>query len=147
MITVRLSTLLKKIIPAILSTLMVFSFPSCTKSLVFMTSTVVPAANGVVKVKRDKNKNYAIQVLICDLAEVHRLQGSKLTYVVWMVSEKERTENIGQLKSKSTFITKQLKATLKTVSPSNPKEIFITDENDGNVQYPIGQVVLSKDRF
>jgi len=142
-----LTNSLKGLIPGLLIILLMLSFSSCSRKLVFATSVVVPAAEGTVSIRKDRNKNYSIKVQISDLAEVSRLQGSKLTYVVWMVSGNDKTENLGQLKSSRTFLTNQLKATLNTVSSSNPGKVFITSENDGGTQYPIGQIILSTSSF
>ena len=70
---------------------------SCPTKAAFMTSTVVAAAKGSVKVKKDKNHNYNIQLQIKNLAEPGRLQPTKQTYVVWMVTQKDNIKNIGQL--------------------------------------------------
>jgi hypothetical protein len=113
---------------------------SCSRKMVFSTSSVVPAAQGTVKVSKDRNKNYEIKISIKNLAGVERLQPQKQTYVVWLVTIEGDMKNIGQLSS-----SKNLNATLKTVSSSNPSKIFITAENDPGVQYPGEQVVLSTD--
>jgi hypothetical protein len=112
-----------------------------------MTSSVVPAARGNVQVSKDKNKNWVIKVEIYNLAEVERLQNTKQTYVVWLVSDQEITKNIGKLKSSSSLFSKQLKATLKTVSSSKPIKFFISAEDNPDIQYPGSQIVLSTDRF
>ena len=62
-----------------------------------------------------------------------------------MVTNEGLTKNIGQLNSSKSFLSKNLKASLKTVSSFNPVKIFITAENDPGVQYPGYQVVLSTD--
>jgi len=124
--------------------MLVFS-TSCARKMTFSTSSVVPAAQGSVKVSRDNNKNNVIKISITDLAEVERLQPQKKTYVVWMVTNEGLTKNIGQLNSSKNFLSKNLKASLKTVSSFNPVKIFITAENDPGVQYPGDQVVLSTD--
>jgi hypothetical protein len=126
-------------------TLMIAFSTSCATKMTFSTSSVVPAAQGSVKVKRDKNKNYEIKISISDLAGVERLQPVKQTYVVWMVTDNGLTKNIGQLKSSKSFLSNKLKATLKTVSSFKPVKIFITAENDPDVQYPGDQVILSTD--
>ena len=41
------------------------------KKIGFLSSSIVPAARGYVKVKRDINGNYLIQVKISNLAEVN----------------------------------------------------------------------------
>jgi hypothetical protein len=127
--------------------MIVFSFNSCATSVSFLNSSVVPAARGSVKVKRDSNKNYVIQISLTDLAEVSRLQPSRLTYIVWMVTDRDLTKNIGQLNSSKGFMSKQLKGSFKTVSSDKPVKIFITAEDDASIQYPGTQVVLSTERF
>jgi len=129
----------------VLIPLMVAFSTSCARKMTFSTSSVVPAAQGSVKVSRDNNKNNVIKISITDLAEVERLQPQKKTYVVWMVTNEGLTKNIGQLNSSKNFLSKNLKASLKTVSSFNPVKIFITAENDPGVQYPGDQVVLSTD--
>jgi hypothetical protein len=143
----RLISKTKNILLGILTTMMIFPFTSCARKVIFLSSSVVPAAQGYVKVKRDNNKNYVIQINISNLAEVSRLQTSKQTYVVWMTTDQEKTKNIGQLTSSTGFLSKQLKASFKTISSSRPTKIFITAENDGTAQYPDGQFVLSTEFF
>ena len=117
------------------------------KKVGFLSSSIVPAARGYVKVKRDINENYLIQVKISNLAEVNRLQPSKQTYVVWMITDREITVNIGQINSSTTFLSTKLKASFKKVSVSKPIKIFITAEEDAITQIPNEQVILTTDRF
>jgi hypothetical protein len=131
----------------VLITLMAACSASCARKMTFSTSSVVPAAQGFVKISKDNNKNYVIKISITNLAEVDRLQPQKQTYVIWMVTDEGLTKNIGQLNSSKSFLSKKLKASLKTVSSFNPAKIFITAENDPGVQYPGDQVVLSTDRL
>jgi hypothetical protein len=145
--TVTKSTKFKSIVLGVLTITAVFSFSSCSKKINFLTSSVVPAARGNVEVKTDKNKNYVIQINLLDLAEVQRLQPSKQTYVVWMVTDEDVTKNIGQIKSSTSMMSKQLKASFETVTPFKPVKIFITAEDDAIITYPGTQVVLSTDKF
>ncbi len=126
---------------------MVIPFTSCTKKITFLNSTVVPAAKGFVKVKKDKNKNYIVKIKVSDLAEVERVQSNKTTYVVWMKSDRGDAENLGQLKSSTSFLSKRHTASLETVSSYRPVKIFITTEEGSNVQYPGLQVVLTTENF
>jgi len=137
----------KRIITVALMALVTWAFNSCAKKTDFLTSAVVPAARGFVKVKQDNNKNYAIQIHITDLAEVERLDSLKLSYVAWIETDKDRYENIGQLKSSSGGFSKQYKANLETVSSFQPLKVFITAEDDINVQIPDRRVVLTTDRL
>lgn len=120
---------------------------SCARKATFQTSSVVPAAQGTVKVKTDNNKNYVIDVQIKDLADVSRLQPPKESYVVWMETEQGKTEKLGQLLSSKSFLSKQMTADLQTVSSYKPVKIFVTAENGSNVQYPDRKVVLTTERF
>lgn len=121
-----------------------FLFASCgTSKYNFSTSSVVPAAEGKVKVKKDGNSNYKISLDIMRLAEPQRLNPSKAMYVVWMETEQNGSKNIGQLKTSSGFLSKTLKSSLTTVTSFKPTGFFITAEDDASIQYPGGQVVLS----
>ena len=143
----RLNNLKKNIFPGIFILMILFSLISCTTSVSFLSSSVVPAARGSVKIKRDNNKNYVIQISLTDLAEAARLQPSKVTYIVWMITDRDLTKNIGQLNSSKGFMSKQLKGSFKTVSSDKPVKVFITAEDDAAVQYPGTQVILSTDKF
>ena len=135
-----------KLLTALLLPLLLI-LTSCSKKVNFLTSSVVPAARGYVKVNNDKNKNYVIQIELQDLAEVQRLQPSKQTYVIWMVTEQDLSKNIGQMKSATGILSKQLKASFESVSSFKPTKIFITAEDDPNIQFPSSQVILSTDSF
>ena len=117
------------------------------KKFVFLSSSIVPAARGYVKVIRDNNENYIIQVKISNLAEVNRLQPSKQVYVVWIITDHEITRSIGQINSSTTFLSTKLKAYFKMVSSSKPIKIFITAEDEAGAQSPSEQVILTTDRF
>jgi hypothetical protein len=138
----KLEILVRNISLGTLTMMMLFSLASCSTKTLFLNSSVVPAARGYIKVKTDKNNNYVIQVQITNLAGVERLQPPKQTYVVWMVTGQENAKNIGLLNSSN-----KLKASFETVSSSKPIKIFITAEDDENVQYPGEQIVLSTGAF
>ena len=135
----------KYLLPAIVM-LALFFLPACTRKISFQTSAVVPAAESAVKVKKDNNNNYTIQVDLSNLSEPERLQPPKKTYVVWMESSDVRVKNIGQINSSTAFLSKRLKASFETVSSIQPTRIFITAEEDGTVQYP-GMQVLTTANF
>ena len=141
------TTQFKNALLGLLTLVMMISITSCSKKISFLNSPVVPAARGYVEVKTDKNKNHVIDIHVTDLAEVQRLQPAKLTYIVWMVTDQDQTKNLGQLKSSSSMMSKQLKASFQTVSSFRPTKIFITAEDDANIQYPGTMVVLSTDNF
>lgn len=122
--------------------LLVAFLSSCAKPTTFLTSTVVPAAEGTIKLKKDSNKNYVIMIKMTNLAEVERLQPPKKAYVVWMENEEGRAKNLGQINSTHELISNKLKASFETVSPFKPTKIYITAEDETNVNFPSSMVIL-----
>ena len=92
---------------------------SCARKMSFVTSPVVPAAKGHVKIKSDKNKNHTIEMSFSNLAPVEKLTPPRKVYVVWMVTENNGSKNIGQLNSSSGMLSSSLKASLKTSTAFN----------------------------
>jgi hypothetical protein len=125
------------------------AFTSCTptKKVSFNNSTVVPGAEGKVKVKKDKNGNYNIDIYVNNLADSKKLTPSKNAYVVWIETKENGTKNIGQVHSSSGMFSKARKASIVTVSPTKPTRIFVTAEDDPKVEFPGNQVVLTTDSF
>lgn len=115
---------------------------SCAHKTTFQTSTVVPAAEGTVQWKKDSNNNYVITIKMVNLAEVERLEPPKKAYVVWMENEEGRPKNLGQINSSHETFTRKLKATFQTVSSFKPTKIYITAEDESNVNFPSSMVVL-----
>ena len=114
---------------------------SCATTTKFPLSSTVPAAEITAKVNQDKNKNYVINVIAKNLASADRLNPPKNNYSVWIVIDDGTTKNIGQLTNLNAKT-----ATLKTLTPFNVKEIFITAEDQGNLTYPNG-IEISRTNF
>lgn len=106
---------------------------SCASTAKFPVSSTVPAADITVKKKQDKHKNYVIELTAHNLAEPNRLNPPKNNYSVWIITSDDVTKNLGQLTNKNAK-----KAILKTTTPFDVKEIFITAEEQGNLNYPSG---------
>lgn len=140
--TKNLNVLARNTLFYILALTLIFAFTECSRKVSFTSSSVVPAATGYVKVKRNSNNNYVIQVNVSNLAEVSMLTPPKQTYVVWMVTDREHTKNLGQIKSSS-----NLNASFETASSSRPIRIFITAENDPTTHYPGEPIVLTTENF
>jgi hypothetical protein len=113
----------------------------------FKASAVVPAAQGTVKVSTNKDKGYNIDINILHLAGPQRLQPAAKTYIVWMDTEQNSTKNLGEMQSKDGFLSKTLKASLKTTTPFKPTRIFITAEDVAAISNPQGQQVLTTRTF
>lgn len=126
---------------------LIFAISSCATKADFLSSSVVPAAKGSVKVTKDKNNNYSIKLSITNLAESTQLTPPKSAYVVWLVSDNTSAKNIGQVVSGTGFMSKKLKASFETITSFKPTKIFLTAENDPSVQYSNSQVVLTTNDF
>ncbi|MFN4199241.1 MAG: hypothetical protein ACK4FS_09475 [Flavobacterium sp.] len=114
---------------------------SCSSTSVFPVSSTVPAAEIKVKKTQDKNKNNVIELTAKNLADASRLNPPKNNYSVWIVTEDNMVKNIGQLTNRNART-----ATLKTSTPFEVIEIFITAEDRGNATYPSG-VEISRTKF
>lgn len=126
-----------------LTAILAIFISSCSKKMIFNSSSTVPAAVGSVKIKNDKNNNQGIRVRVTHLAPASKLLPPQKTYVVWMVTENNGTKNIGQLHSSGGLFSKTLKASLTTVTSFKPTGFYITGEDDGNVQYSSSFIVLT----
>lgn len=126
--------------------LLTFLASSCSKTISFSSSTIVPAATGQVKIKKDKNRNYSITVEVLNLAEPKMLSPAKEAYVVWMEAGREPVKKLGQINPSSGLFSKTLKGSLNATSIEEPNHVFITAENNVDVQYPNGDVILTTRR-
>jgi hypothetical protein len=122
----------------------VLVLPSCASKLVFAKSAVVPSAEGWVKVSKDNNNNYKVELQVKRLADPARLTPSKTCYIVWMTTADEESKKIGQLKTDESFFSSMLQASLITVTPYKPTGFFITAESDSKVTKYTGSVVVLK---
>ena len=107
--TSNLTTALRNIFITLASAMMIFSFGQCAAQADFLSSSVVPAARGSVTVKKDKYNNYIMKLELTNLAEASRLTPPKNTYVVWMVTDENITKNIGQIRTTTSFFSKNLR--------------------------------------
>ena len=140
--TINFTISIKQVILILSFFLLVINLTSCSKKVIFNTSSVIPSARGEVSVKKDNNNNYNIELQISYLAEPERLNPPKLTYVVWMLSEENNSINLGQIVG-----TTKLHVKFETVSSSKPKVIFVTAEDDSSVLYPSNVRVLETNKF
>ena len=103
---------------------------------------------GIDKNEMDEiSKDFVNKVLLSKikqgaLAEIERLDPAMKTYVVWMVTDRETTENIGRINSSNS-----LDVSFEAVSSYQPIKIFITAEENESAQVPSEKIVLSTDNF
>jgi len=140
--TIRFNAKTRRTFFGFLIVMIMIPFSLEAKKIPFVQSSVVPAAEGYVKIKTDRNNNTIINIRIKNLAEIERLDPSMKTYVVWMVTDRDSTENIGRIHSSSS-----LNVSFEAVSSFQPIKIFITAEENENTQVPSEKIVLSTDNF
>jgi len=131
---------------SLLSLAVVICINVYSQKVPFVNSTVVPGAEGTVKVKQDKNNNFTIDVSIINLAEPKQLTPPKKAYVAWIETD-HGTKNMGQVNSSNSLLSKTRKASLTTISTFKPKRFFITAEEDAKVDSPGTQTVLTTNPF
>ena len=115
---------------------------ACSREIVFPVSEVVPSAEASLQVNEDSNNNYEIELEVQNLAKPDRLTPARRNYVVWMVTKKQGTINLGNLN-----VNKKGNATLETSTPYEPIRVFITAEDDKKPVIPSTQIVLDSQEF
>jgi hypothetical protein len=140
--TNRLNFNTRKIFLGFLAVMIMLPLSLQAQKIPFLHSSVVPAAEGYVKIKSDRNNNNVIKIRIKNLAEIESLEPAMQTYVVWMVTDNDKTENIGRINSSN-----RLKVSFDAVSSFQPIKIFITAEEDESTQVPNWEIVLETDKF
>lgn len=137
----------KKILTAIMFLTCMGMFVSCARKINFNTSSTVPAAEGRVKVKKDNNGNYSLDIEVKNLSAPTRLTPSKKMYIVWMDTESNGTKNLGQLVTSSALLSSAMKASLNATTPYKPTKVYITAEDEASLEYPGYQSVLTTESF
>ncbi len=116
---------------------------ACSSKMTFQDSSVVPAASGDIKVKKDKNNNYAITVSVRNLAEPKKLSPSREVYIVWMQSERDLVKKLGQITVNSGMFNKSLSGQMTATETTQPNRVFITAENDAQTINPSTEIILT----
>lgn len=116
---------------------------SCaTTKVEFPISDITPAAEAYASIKQDDNNNYEIDLTAKYLASPDRLNPPKDVYVVWANTAQNGVKNLGQLVTKSSA-----KASLRTVSSFRPIQLFVTAENEADVEWPSRYEIFRTDIF
>ena len=118
---------------------------SCSNTLNFVPSTIVPGAKGNVKVNTDNNRNYTVKVNVRDLADPSLLADPKANYVVWMETTNNGTQNLGRLVTSHGLFSKTMRGSLTTVTPYTPIKFLITAEDQADGQYPGSETILTSE--
>lgn len=132
---------------SLLSLLLSIFMVSCSQKVTFLQSAVVPAAEGRVKIDKDANNNYSVDVFLENLAPPSRLTPPKKAYVVWAETDQNGTVNLGQLRTSNSWRSSSLEASLKTVTPYKPVRVVVTAEDQPNLRTPGFQTVIMTKKF
>jgi hypothetical protein len=135
---------MKKVLPILCAAALL---GSCAKKVTFNPSTAVPGASGAVKIKKDKNDNYGIDLDVRNLPDAGDLQPPKRGYTVWMETNDNRALNIGSLDISSGLFSKKRKGDMQTTSSFRPVRIFVTPEDEQSPTIPGAEPVLSTSLF
>lgn len=112
--------------------LLIFSFfvlTSCSNTVKFPVSDVIPAAEATAVVEKDKNENYQIKLEIDNLTEPERLNPPKKYYVFWAETE-HGSQNLGQIKVKEAMLSSKKYAELETSTPHKPLRLVMSAEDE-----------------
>jgi hypothetical protein len=120
----------------IFTCMVVILMASCASTTKFPVSQLVPAAEITAKVTKENQNTFLVAINANDLANAQRLTPPKSVYVVWVVTRENNIKNVGLLN-----VENSQHASLKTVTPFEPFEVFITAENEGAISYPSGPEV------
>lgn len=109
---------------------------ACASKKDFPISNVTPAAKISVSIEKDNNGNHEINLKSKYLTSPERLTPPRKVYIIWLQTESNGLLNLGQLETDSST-----KASFKTVTAYEVKEVFITAEDDLAIKYPTGQEI------
>ena len=132
---------------SVLLVIIALAFTSCAKKVTFLPSTIVPGASGSVKVKKDGNNNYKVNLAVRDLPQANDLNPPRNNYTVWMETADNRALNMGSLHTSKGLFSKTRKGKLETVASFKPVRLFITAEESSAPQIPGAEPVLSTSLF
>lgn len=128
------------LLPAVLCFAMVWPFGGGWKTVNLMAGADSPAAQGVIKYKTSGNGNTALQIETRSLAPPSSLTPPENAYVVWIRPPGQATQNLGELK-----VNDKEQSNLNTETAFKRFHIFITAEQNAQIQEPQGPTVLSAD--
>lgn len=123
--------------------LFLFSLGACSKKYTFPTSTITPAADGQVKVKKQKGGIYSFETKVESLANPSRLTPSRDHYIVWAQNEAGEFQNLGTME-----LSKKNRATLEGALMYKPLYFIVTAEDVRNTNVPnLEQTIFKSERL
>ena len=105
-----------------------------------MAGSTTPAANATINVKKGDNGNTALDIKAQALAPPSSLTPAENVYVVWIAPPDQAAQNHGQLR-----VNSHEQGELHTETPYKRFHVFVTAEQNAQVQEPMGPRILSAD--
>jgi predicted small lipoprotein YifL len=124
-----------------------FMAASCSTKIYFPESPIVPGADPKAEVKKNKEGDYVVELDVNNLALPERLTPPKRNYVVWVNTEGQGVRNVGELKNRRGMFSNSNRASFEGSIPLRPTQIFVTAENNTDLQFPGEHTVLKSDVF
>lgn len=125
--------------PALLLLAFVWPF-SGGKDVQMLAGETNPAARGTVHLHVGDNKNTEMDLKAESMPAASALTPPKNAYVVWIQPPDAGPQNLGRITP-----DKDQKAELQTATPYKRFKIFITAEDQAQLQSPQGPTILSAD--
>jgi hypothetical protein len=125
-----------KTISSLLFVVVMVSLTACATKVKFPVSSVTPAANMYAIKGTDNQKNYTLKIVAENLASAERISSSGNNYSVWIVTKNQGVKNVGQIDAQNAK-----KNVFNTTTAFDFNEVFITVENQSNLNYPQGKEI------
>ena len=127
------------LLPAVLAMVMFWPFGG-GKKVQMMSGTVTPGAQGTVTVHTSGNNNVKLDIKVKNLANPASLTPPENVYVLWVQPPGQPPQNQAEIK-----VNGDENGGLNTETSFKRFKVFITGEQNAQVQQPQGPQVLSAD--
>jgi hypothetical protein len=127
--------------------MILMAFYGCSTKVTFPVSKIVPAAEPVAKISKNKIGSYDINLDINNLALPERLSPPKKYYVVWIETEAKGISKLGEITNNQGLFSNRGRASFEAETKNRPTLIMVTAENDLDVTYPGSQIILKSRPF
>lgn len=127
-------------LPGVLALAFIWPFGGGWKKAHMMAGAQTPAARGTVEYKMGNNRNTELDIKVHSLSQPSALNPSENVYVVWLQPPGSAAKDEGQIK-----VSSNQQGELKTETPYKRFKIFVTAEENPQLQTPEGPTILSAD--
>ena len=128
------------IVPVVFLVALIWPFGGGGHKVQMMAGTAVPGAQATITLKTSDNRNTELDIKAQNLAQPSSLTPAENVYVVWIEPPGQSAQNQGQLR-----VGQNENGELHTETAFKRFQVFITAEQNAQVQMPSGPKVLSAD--